>query len=772
MDAQNSSVSSSPTAARSPAGSLRHAGSSTSPPSPSTPTSAPSLSPTHTPQPPSLTTTPNRDATSLHALQADESIPLGPLALRPTNPYLDAPLLVDLALRARAHAIHPGYGYLSEDPAFATLVRAAGLVFVGPSPAAMSTLGNKRAAKAYLAQHAPAVPLIPGFAGSGQDVDELERAAGEIGFPVMLKAAAGGGGKGMRVVRAAGELREALERARSEAERSFGSADCILEKYVECAKHVEVQVVGDGHGRVVCLWERDCSVQRRHQKIVEETPCAWLGEGMRREMAATAVRIAELIGYEGAGTVEFVVDVRAGRFYFLEVNARLQVEHPITEEVTGLDIVALQLFVAAGGSLASLPALNSIPRNGHAIECRLCAEDPHRNFLPERGTVRLWHPPPSSETRYETAIQTGSEVSIYFDPMIAKIVVWAPTRLLAVEKMIRVLSQTACLGVKTNQLFLQSCLMHSAFRDPAYTTSFIPDNLESLLQSPYPQELARIKDLHSVLPCVVLRHIRAQSTRPFRNVRRGFRNQRADPINQHCNVIESRGADAALSQGVDDHPSICILQQAAASNQAPDTYTIHLAALAPPQPNESASPAAHYNALSAFIRASPPPSSTAALHALTPIPPPPATNHADTWPSFSAVLALNGRRLLAHLAAPPRCPDDPAAPHPVLAHFPSLGAGVAYAVHTLLSFAETMRPAAETASGASDGVVKAPMPCRVLGVVKADGEEVQKGENVLVVESMKMEMSIVAPVAGTVRMGRGWGKGDSVGEGEVLCSVE
>jgi acetyl/propionyl-CoA carboxylase alpha subunit len=331
-----------------------------------------------------------RDLQSRHVSDADEAINIGSVVNAKFNSFLDIKLLVETAVSTGAHAIHPGYGYLSENPAFAEAVRHAGLIFIGPSATAMSTLGDKRSSKDYLRKHAPEGPLIPGFEGSSQNVEDLEVAAERIGFPVMLKASAGGGGKGIRIVVESKQLRTELERAQSEATRSFGSSDCILEKYIEERKHFEIQIVSDSYGKVISLGERDCSVQRRHQKVVEETPCPLLTTETRHEMSATAIRIAELIGYEGAGTVEFVFDVQKHSFYFLEVNARLQVEHPITEEVTGLDLVSLQLYVAAGGDLASLPAVETITQTGHTIECRLCAEDPQRDFFPEHGKVLLW----------------------------------------------------------------------------------------------------------------------------------------------------------------------------------------------------------------------------------------------------------------------------------------------------------------------------------------------------------------------------------------------
>ncbi|KAI8177877.1 putative methylcrotonoyl-CoA carboxylase beta chain [Colletotrichum sp. SAR 10_86] len=398
------------------------------------------------------------DALSQHVADAHESICIGSIEHDTKNPFLNIDLLLKTALEAHADAVHPGYGYLSENADFADRVRSAGLTFVGPTGQTISTLGDKRTSKEYLRTHAPEVPLIPGFSGSSQNVEDLQDAATRIGFPVMLKASAGGGGKGMRVVREASQLQSELDRAQSEAQRSFGSSDCILEKFIESSKHVEIQIVGDQHGNVVSLFERDCSIQRRNQKVIEETPCLFLDEQTKKSMSDTAVKIGKLLGYEGAGTVEFVVDTATKKFYFLEVNTRLQVEHPITEEVVGVDLVSLQLYVAAGGRLADVPELSALTQTGHAIECRLCAEDPNRDFMPSHDTVALWKPAnthrgASSVVRYETAMQSGASISIYFDSMICKIVVWAPTRALAIDILAKELANTAIQGHSIPNIF-------------------------------------------------------------------------------------------------------------------------------------------------------------------------------------------------------------------------------------------------------------------------------------------------------------------------------
>lgn len=758
-----------------------------------------------------------RDATSLHVLEADEAISLGSISQSTEgNPFLDVALLVQTALQAKAQAIHPGYGYLSENPAFADAVREAGLIFIGPSSNAMSTLGNKRSSKVYLSQHASDVPLIPGFSGSSQSVEELESAAKKIGFPVMLKASSGGGGKGMRIVHAADQLKDELERAQSEAKRSFGDADIILEKFVEEGKHVEIQIVGDRHGGVVSFLERDCSVQRRHQKIIEETPCPWLSPSMRARMSATAKKVAMLIGYEGAGTVEFVVDVKAEKYYFLEVNARLQVEHPITEEVTGWDLVSLQLFVAAGGKISSIPALQNIQQKGHAIECRLCAEDPQNDFFPEHGTVSLWLPAPGTkgrDTRYETAIHTGSRVSIYFDSMIAKIVVWAPSRTLAIERMVQMLANTVCAGVRTNQLFLQSCLLHAGFRSPAYTTSFIPVNLEQLLKNPYGERVAWMQSLASIIPALYLRHMR-QAFPPqqsyFRNVRKGFRNQRFDPINQQFNVIEtvSEGKKASPTPSESNqrkqnqqHQVTLVKwlpQQTLDSSNHHITQNEYQAQVTnlpvynSPQDNQTKESSiakevtARYNALSSHIRRSEEhlestPHRSLVVDGICRVSS--STETPESSPSSAPAahrltVSIDGKKINSYIVPVSTDSHQPSVSaaysanqaQTVIAHIPSLGTWSSYRVSSLLSYAESGRE--EASSGANESalkVAKAPMPCKVLKVLKQNGDVVKKGENVMVVESMKMEMSISMAVEG--KFETKMKEGDAVEEGVVLCEV-
>ena len=615
-------------------------------------------------------------------------------------------------------------------------------------------------------------------------------AAEKIGYPVMLKASAGGGGKGIRIVRRQSELRSELERAQSEATRSFGSSDCILEKYIENGKHIEIQIIGDSKGKVVSLGERDCSVQRRHQKVIEETPCILLTDETRQKMGATAVRIAELIGYQGAGTVEFVFDVEKNRFYFLEVNARLQVEHPITEEVTGLDLVSLQLYVAAGGELATLPVLKDLTQTGHAIECRLCAEDPQRDFFPEHGKVLLWKPASSTTkyVRYETAIQTGSQVSIYFDSMIAKIVVWAPTRSLAIENMAKILANTVCAGVKTNQIFLQSCLLHPAFQVPGYTTSFIQANLETLLQNPYSSEASKMQKLLSVVPSLYLRksaHHNTQSIqpRPFAHVRKAFRNQFFDAAGYNTSIITVSNLSQSNQPSTED-AMICHWEPSAfGSSTSSKVYLSSVADHSKSAKNVSGEEKTDaalevtqlYNAITNALRkgvlSSTPPYEVnietwgnAASH----------SDSSQSWVTTSVEVSINGSRIVAQLVIDGKMGSDASnvqldQPQRILCHFPALGTWTEYSYDTLLSYCEGFRKVAQNLAGPLSKTVTAPMPCKVLSILKKNGDKVKPGESVMVVESMKMEMSISVTAEGIFETSLK--KGDAVDEGKLLCSV-
>ncbi|RMF25768.1 MAG: ATP-grasp domain-containing protein [Deltaproteobacteria bacterium] len=404
------------------------------------------------------------DRLALHTTMADRVVDLG--EDEPTLAYLDIDRLLDAARRAGADAVHPGYGFLAENPAFARAVNDAGMVFVGPSPESIEAMGDKIRAREAAAE--AGLPLIPSADLCG-DEERDRRAAEQLGLPVLVKAAAGGGGRGMRVVESSADLSAAVASARREAGAAFGDDRVYLEKYLPGPRHVEIQVFGDGRGRAIHLGERECSVQRRHQKIIEESPSPIVDAQMRARMGEAAVALAEAIHYSGAGTVEFVVDANL-RFYFLEMNTRLQVEHPVTEMVTGTDLVEWQLRIAEGRDLPHAPTAR-----GHAIECRVYAEDPAAGFLPTGGTVLAVDHPCGPGIRVDTSLYDGVEVPPTYDPLLAKVVAWAPTRELAIERMDAALAEFTVLGVRTNVAFLRDVLADERFRSGEFTTTDVDD---------------------------------------------------------------------------------------------------------------------------------------------------------------------------------------------------------------------------------------------------------------------------------------------------------
>ncbi|MDQ3339051.1 MAG: ATP-grasp domain-containing protein [Myxococcota bacterium] len=403
------------------------------------------------------------DANAPFVRFADEAVRIGPPAARES--YLVINAILDAARQTGAHAIHPGYGFLSENARFAEAVAEAGLVFVGPPAAVIGSLGSKQEAK-RIARKAN-VPTVPGYDGDDQAAATLVAEAKKIGFPVLVKASAGGGGKGMRIVRAEAELADAIERARGEAASAFGDDTLLLEKYIDRPRHIEIQILGDTHGNVVHLWERECSIQRRHQKVVEEAPSVALDAARREEMGRAAVALGKQVGYVGAGTVEFIAD-QAGAFYFLEVNTRLQVEHPVTELTTGLDLVREQIRIARGERLGYDAAP---PQRGWAIEVRLCAEDPDREYLPTTGTLQAVEVPPT--VRADIGVVAGSEVGIHYDSMLGKIIAHAPTRREAAQILARALDDTWVPGLVTNREQLARILKHPAFLAGELDTHFL-----------------------------------------------------------------------------------------------------------------------------------------------------------------------------------------------------------------------------------------------------------------------------------------------------------
>src|SRR3954468_7279481 len=432
------------------------------------------------------------DARAPHVREADEAVMLG--AAPSSESYLKGDAIIAAAIRTGAQAIHPGYGFLSEREWFARAVRDAGLVWIGPPAEAIAAMGSKTAARTLAV--ANGVPVVPGTTDPLADAVEAEKLARKFGYPVLLKAAAGGGGKGMRVVSEPSELVNALAAAQREAKGAFGDDAVYLEKFVARPRHIEIQVLADTHGNVLSLGERECSVQRRHQKMIEEAPSVAVSPELRARMGENAVRMAKAAGYVNAGTCEFLLD-QNGAFYFLEMNTRIQVEHPVTELVTGIDLVQWQLRVAAGEKLPF--AQNDITPRGWAIECRITSEDASNNFLPSTGRIEYLHLPSGPGVRWDGGIESGSEVSLYYDPMLAKLIVWAPSRELAIARMHRALSELVIEGVETSRDFHLRVMEDDEFRRGAIEIQWLERRLSSLLEAKAPEALRQIAAIAGAL---------------------------------------------------------------------------------------------------------------------------------------------------------------------------------------------------------------------------------------------------------------------------------
>ena len=408
------------------------------------------------------------DRTALHTRFADEAYRAGPSPARQS--YLQQDRIIDIARQSGAQAIHPGYGFLAENPEFAEKVQAAGLLFIGPPASAMRIMGDKTAARKTMQQ--AGVPTVPGSPEPLASAQEAAAYAETVGYPVLLKAAAGGGGKGMRIVHRVAEMADSFRAAASEAQSAFGDGRIYIEKYLENPRHIEFQIIADQNGHAIHLGERECSIQRRHQKVIEESPSAIITPEMRQEMGDAAVKAAKACGYTNAGTIEFLID-KERRFYFLEMNTRLQVEHPVTEMVVGLDLVRLQIDIAAGHPLELQQA--DVRQQGHAIECRIYAEDPENNFLPSTGRIGHMQKPDGPGIRDDSGVSAGDEISVFYDPMIAKLIAHAPERDTAIERMLRALREYRITGVKTTIPFCAWVLRHPRFRRGDFDTHFVQD---------------------------------------------------------------------------------------------------------------------------------------------------------------------------------------------------------------------------------------------------------------------------------------------------------
>ncbi len=417
------------------------------------------------------------DRDAMHVAMADEAVLLGPARAR--DSYLNIERVIEAARRTGAEAVHPGYGFLSESAEFAQACLDAGLVFVGPTAGMIRVMGSKSGSKLLMEQ--AGVPLVPGYHGEAQDEATLAMAADKIGFPVLVKASAGGGGRGMRIVRSAGELGAAIVSAKREAKAAFGDDRMLIEKFVENPRHIEVQVIGDSHGNLLSLFERECTLQRRHQKVIEEAPSPTLDATQRETVCAAARKAAAAVGYVGAGTIEFVSNGKD--VFFIEMNTRLQVEHPVTEWITGIDLVEWQLRVAFGEKLPL--AQDQIRLNGHAVEARVYAENPHKNFMPSVGRIRTWRMPEASDgLRVDAGYREGDAVSPHYDAMLAKMIAWAPTRDAAIERLNRGLEESDIRGIVSNIPFLSALVMHPDVRANAIDTGFIERELTSLTPAP------------------------------------------------------------------------------------------------------------------------------------------------------------------------------------------------------------------------------------------------------------------------------------------------
>ncbi|TXS89845.1 acetyl-CoA carboxylase biotin carboxylase subunit [Parahaliea maris] len=622
------------------------------------------------------------DALAPHVQLADEAVLIGPAPVK--DSYLDPQRILAAAQQTHAEAVHPGYGFLSENADFARACAEAGLVFIGPSAEAIDAMGNKGAAKRLMLE--AGVPCIPGYQSPEQGDATLQAAAADIGVPLMVKAAAGGGGRGMRLVENLDDLATALASARSEAENAFGSGELILEKAVQQPRHVEVQVFGDEHGNVIHLGERDCSVQRRHQKVVEEAPCPVLSSDQRAAMGRAAVEAARSIDYIGAGTVEFLLG-GDGSFYFLEMNTRLQVEHPVTELITGLDLVALQLRIAQGEALPL--SQDDVSLSGHAIEVRLYAEDSENDFLPAAGTAQRWHPPSGAGVRVDHGLVPGQVVSPFYDPLVAKLIASGPDRETARRRLARALRSTALLGLPNNREFLLDVIEHPVFAAGEATTAFIAEQFPQGYRPPRPTAT------HLLLgACLQYREqARQAGTARHRTGIGGWSgNRRLSTPFAYADADKDGGTSVAVEERCADH------------------YCLTLA----------------------------------------------DTEHrlqwlAETEPGCARV-DLDGHQF------------------DLVYSFPGPGEVAVQWRGRAALLCNTLSAALALAGDSGSGTVTAPMHGSVLALNVSEGEQVEVGAELAVIEAMKMEHRLCAEIAGTVSRVM-VGAGEQVAAGAVLLEI-
>ncbi len=616
----------------------------------------------------------NGDATAPFVQEADEAIALDGDSSADT--YLNLTKVLEACERSGADAVHPGYGFLSENTEFATAVEAAGMIWVGPSPDAIAQMGDKLSAKALMTD--AGVPTLP--AKELRAGEDFAVAALEVGYPVLVKASAGGGGRGMRIVRGADDLADAVASAKREAGASFGDDTLFIERWLSAARHVEIQILGDNHGQLVHCFERECSIQRRHQKVIEEAPSPAVTPAIRAAMGAAAVAAAQKLGYRSAGTVEFLLD--GDEFWFLEVNTRLQVEHPITEEITGLDLVREQLRLAEGEELGYVQADLAI--NGHAIEARIYAEDPANDFLPAPGKVAVWAESTSGAARYDTGVVSGSAVSQEFDPMIAKVIVHAPSRREAAARLARVLETTRIQGLTHNRDFLVACLRAPEFLSGDTTTDFIER------VKPAANRIVSIDERNAAFTAVamVAQHERRLNAKVLSTINSGWRNSVMPPQrsqfgfrDEELRLAYAKNRDGTFSTGVGE-----------------------------------------------LVNGDPSLDSRVQLYSV----------NQESSEAHSVELAIDGRRqtLSVVRVAQPGAQEDEAR----------------WLVHSARGDIEFTQLPRFHRKGAGDaeGALVAPMPGKVLAVEVAVGDQVEKGQLLLILEAMKMEHRITAPTKGTI----------------------
>eukprot|EP01102_Stenamoeba_stenopodia_P010204 TRINITY_DN304_c0_g1_i1.p1 TRINITY_DN304_c0_g1~~TRINITY_DN304_c0_g1_i1.p1 ORF type:complete len:737 (-),score=174.77 TRINITY_DN304_c0_g1_i1:151-2361(-) len=675
------------------------------------------------------------DRNSPFVTLADEAVFLG--ASPSPSSYLNADKLLQIALERRVDAIHPGYGFLSENAEFCKKVEEAGLVFVGPTSDAIASMGSKIGAKRLLqAKEGSAVPLIPGYQGEDQTDERLVKEALRVGFPVLLKASAGGGGRGMRVVRKVNNetseqlekrLREAISSARTESQNAFGDGTLLIERYFDRVKHIEIQIVGDAYGELIHLFERECSVQRRHQKVIEESPSPIMTPELRKRMGSVAVTIGKAIKYRSLGTVEFIVDAETHDFYFLEVNTRLQVEHPVTEAITGLDLVEVQLRIAEGLSLTDLhltssltPGEPAVEINGHAIEVRLYAEDPLNNFFPCTGTLLLYKESSLPGMRYDSGITSGSEISIYYDPMVSKVIAHSKTRQEAITRMNAALSSTVVLGFQTNKLFLRQVLQNPVFQRGDFDTGFIDAYLphDERIRLTKEEFQPQVQQLIGSVALLIDWIRRNKSRGVLKHVPSGWRNNFSAPQRRSFLVGTPSSGRCAIEA---TELNLEYNQLSSSSSSSLDSDVgLHTFEIKSNTSTDKFVAIVHdYKAQDT--------SSTSISH---------------DWLDAS----INGIRRQYHIAAESSSLNYPHGDSVFHIHSEGLGIGE-YRVVLKSPF----NIKASDADGANqDEKFSSPMPGKILKLLVADQTVVTKGDPIVVMESMKMETKVTAHRSGVV----------------------